>query len=584
MPGPDGIPNEILKKLIEEKPKRIGNILNRCLEERCFPDAWKRCSVSLIPKDEEKEGKIGEKSKFRPICLINTMGKVLEKVIERRLQEEVKDKINIGQFGFSKGMETIDAVRKVTEIIQERMKKGMYVIAVSLDIKNAFNSVGWDQIIKNMEGMGINEALRDIIGSYLSNRKAEMMFEGDRLEWEVNRGVPQGSVLGPTLWNIGYNNILKNDECGGRILCYADDTIFLDEGKHLGKLMTNAQRRNREIVDNIEELGLDVAPEKTELVIFSRKRYKFGEKREINTKNRIIKAGKSMKYLGITLDEKLSFRPHIQGTYGKSIKVMNSLGMVLGNIRGSTEGKRKLLTRVGQAIFMYGAPIWEDKIGKGDNKKWAGKISRISAIKTSAAYRTVTTEAAEVIAGSPPVELIAKMRKNNYERIKELNLDGLNKKERNRITRRIKKEGNRKMMKWWQEKWEIDTEKATSTKKLITNIEMWKNRKYGSVDYYLTQFLSGHGAFNQYLYKFKKRESPLCRVCKKEENAEHVIMHCKRWENERRGIYREDSGQVINSRKLVEQAIRNKEKWRLMTETVKRILSTKETEERGMGF
>ncbi|CAK9834351.1 Putative 115 kDa protein in type-1 retrotransposable element R1DM [Anthophora retusa] len=587
-PGPDGIPNEILKLIIDEKPEEIIKILNKCLKYRDFPEAWKKCTVALIPKGTESDAannsnNCSEKKKYRPICLLNNMGKLLEKVIDNRLQEQIEEKIDKKQFGFRRGVGTVDAVEEAKKIIKGGINRKNYVIGVSLDIKNAFNSVNWTNIIANMEEMGVSDAIRDIIKSYLYNRKAEILVEGERIEWEIKRGVPQGSVLGPTLWNIVYNNIIRGNEGEGTVLCYADDTLYLEEGDNLGDLITNAERRIGEIVGRIENLGLEVASEKTEVVIFTRKRYKYGEKREIKIKNRIVKAKGNLKYLGIILDEKLLFRSHMQEAYVKAMKVMNRLGMLLGNVKGPSQDKRKLLTSVGLAIFTYGAPIWADSIEKGENKKMIEKISRISALRIAAAYKTIATEAAEVIACSPPVELLIKMRETNYNKLKNLNLEGLDRKIREKLRKGIKKEGNKEMVEKWQTKWNKETGKANWTKSLIRNIEMWKNKKYGT-NYFLTQFLSGHGAFNQYLYKFKKRNSPLCSTCKVIENAEHVIMKCRRWEQERGDLVKGDNGEIVNPRKLVELAIRNKEKWRRLTEAVDRILGTKEAEEREMGY
>ncbi|XP_017796806.1 PREDICTED: RNA-directed DNA polymerase from mobile element jockey-like [Habropoda laboriosa] len=343
------------------------------------------------------------------------MGKLLEKIIETRLQEEIKGKISEEQYGFRQGRGTMDAVERVVKFIQNGLGKGRYVVGESLDIRNAFNSARWGHIVKKLKQMGVKEALVDIIKSYLQDRKAVMKIEGEKMEWEVRRGVPQGSVLGPTLWNVGFNEILKGEDEKGRVIYYAEDTLMLLEGKDLRELLGEVERRLDKIVNDIGELGLEIAPEKTELVVFTRKRKRYGEAREIKIKDQTIKAEKSMKYLGITLDEKLTFNAHIENAYGKTIRAMNRVG-----------GKHK---------------------GKGNY--WV-----------AGAYWTVSTEAAEVISSTPPLKIVAKMRRKTYERSKEMDMGELDPIEKRKIKGRIKKEEYRAMMKQWQDRWTVDTGKA----------------------------------------------------------------------------------------------------------------------------
>ncbi|CAK9829672.1 Putative 115 kDa protein in type-1 retrotransposable element R1DM [Anthophora retusa] len=438
-----------------------------------------------------------------------------------------------------------------------------------------------------MEGLRkleVKEANRDIIRNYLKDRRAEIEIEGGKIEWEINRGVPQGSVLGPALWNIGFNEVVKAGGKDGMVVCYADDTLILMEGKELGKLLKKVEERASKMVKEIEGLGLQVAAEKTEMVVFTKKRSEYGERREIRLNGVCIRAKNDMKYLGIRLDERLNYTAQIREAYGKTMRAMNSMGALLGNIKGPTQGKKKLLTNVGQSIFLYGVPIWGNSIGKGKNKEMVGKVSRACALRIAAAYRTVSTEAAEVIASSPPLELIAIMRKEKYERLRQLGMRNLSVKEKIRVRRRIGKEVYKDMVSKWQDKWALETGKAIWTRKIIKDVRVWEGRRHGKIDYYLTQFLSGHGAFNEYLYRFKKRQSPMCGVCRVQEDAEHVVLRCPRWNRERGDLDKGEEGETMTSRKLVGIVIRNKEKWKELAEAVGRILRAKEMEEREMGF
>ncbi|CAK9834557.1 Putative 115 kDa protein in type-1 retrotransposable element R1DM [Anthophora retusa] len=574
-PGSDEIPNEIIKIIIKHKMEDLRKLINRCFKEKRFPERWKVCKVVLIPKGGQNSGK------YRPICLINTMGKVLEKIIEKRLQAQVKNLINIRQYGFREGKGTIDALEKVVDYIKEGMDKGLYTIAISIDIRNAFNSACWGEIMKELERLKVTKGLRQIIYSYLSNRKGVIETEEGDLQIEINRGVPQGSVLGPLLWNIVYNRILNWNEGieDKMIICYADDTLMLVRGKKFESTRIEAQDSINQIVTNIEELGLEVEPDKSEMVYFTKRRLKPRDQRNILIKGRLIEAKKSMKYLGLVIDDRMNFKEHIKKAWGKTAEAINNLGPILKNLEGPKQLKRRLLASVGQAIFLYGAPIWAPAIQKGENKKLAVRASRLCALRVASAYRTVSNAAVHVISGIPPMNLIARKRMQVYKECKEING-----KDKDRIRKRVKRTKDIEMMEEWQREWEEIDDKAKWTREVIPDIRKWLKRKYGEVDYYITQALSGHGAFNWYLKKFKKRSSEECRYCGKIEDVKHVIFECAKWEGKRGNAWATREGDRINQKTMLKEMLRSKERWIEIGDCIRSIIREKEEEDRMEGY
>nr|XP_044249378.1 uncharacterized protein LOC123002814 [Drosophila takahashii] len=176
---------------------------NACLREGTFPRRWKVQKPLLLNKPGKPPG---EASSYRPICLLDTVGKVFEKLISKRLNLAIDAAggLSPSQFGFRKGKSTLDAIRTVTGIAAEairgkRWKGGTkkYCLLVALDIKNALDTANWTGIMQALRRQQIPEYLIKIIDSYLDERVLLFDTSDGPKEYNVTAGVPQGSVLAP---------------------------------------------------------------------------------------------------------------------------------------------------------------------------------------------------------------------------------------------------------------------------------------------------------------------------------------------------------------------------------------------------
>lgn len=145
---------------------------------------------------------------------------------------------------------------------------------ICLDIKNAFGTIPWPNICRAAEEVGFPEYLMIMLRSYLTERRVRLAA-GDEIAWtNPSKGVPQGSILGPTLWNMIYNKILTKsyDAMGSQIISYADDTLILVVGSDPDQLVVSANEVAWKVILQIEALGLEIAPQKTETVLFTTRR------------------------------------------------------------------------------------------------------------------------------------------------------------------------------------------------------------------------------------------------------------------------------------------------------------------------
>lgn len=503
-------------------------------------------------------------SSYRPLCLLDVEGKLFEQLVVARLEAEIERTggLSDNQFGFRKGRQTIDAIKKVIRVTERATsytwKHRKMCAVITLDVRNAFNSASWQQILEVLRRRGIDRGLLRIIESYLSDRKILLEKGTEKKVIEVYRGVPQGSILGPTLWNLLYDDLFRLDLPYGVIpIGYADDVAITITAKTENELMGKGNAALGIVEKWLTNRKLELAPSKSEAVILTRKR-KIKEIR-FEVKGEPITPVGAIKYLGVWLDTKMSFKEHIRRVSEKVGKTTSALARLMPNIDGPKASKRRILISVVHSKILYAAPIWFEA---ADNQKLCGKLlglQRVVAIRVCSAYRSISTAAVGVIAAIAPIDLMALERKERFEGA-------------------TKSDANRTLLERWQVRWDhADTGRWTY--RLIPSIHLWISRPYGEVDYYLTQAISGHGTFKKYLYGKKKRNSAECNYCREEDDAQHTLFHCIRWE-EYRQRYLLETGARFDLPNMRAKLISREREWQEMYDIVRNILKTKEDEER----
>ena len=169
----NGVPNDVLKEVIGAYPKILLEAFNSCFREGRFFVDWKKQRLVLLRKGNKP---LGVASSYRPICLLNTMGKLLEELILQRLQALLVGEkgLSENQFGFWKGRSTVVAIEAVVNIATNARKgtdkrKGFCAL-ISVDIRNAFNTARWNICVEAMMRKKVPDYLLRMIDDYLGDR------------------------------------------------------------------------------------------------------------------------------------------------------------------------------------------------------------------------------------------------------------------------------------------------------------------------------------------------------------------------------------------------------------------------------
>ena len=219
--GPDLICPRVLRECADYLAYPYSIVFNRSLVQGYFPTSWKDANLSPIHKKDEKS----LPSNYRPISLLSSVGKTMERCVHKYLYNYITSHQMITPFqsGFVQGDSTIYQLLHTYHTFCEAIDSGKEVRAVFCDITKAFDRVWHKGFLHKLRCLGVSDQVLKWFTSYLSGRKQRVVINGKCSDWaSVEAGVPQGSILGPLLFLVYINDIVKNIGCSIRL--FADGT------------------------------------------------------------------------------------------------------------------------------------------------------------------------------------------------------------------------------------------------------------------------------------------------------------------------------------------------------------------------
>jgi len=309
--GWDGISMKTIKLLAPAIVKPFAHITNLMLHTGIFPNKAKIAKVIPIYKSKKKNCV----DNYRPVSLLPCFSKILEKIILNRM-EAFADKFNIlndNQFGFRRASSTTCSLAVLTDQLYKNMDKGNFSAVLSLDLSKAFDNIEHKLLLRKLEWYGYRGKMYDLLSNYLESRVQYVSIANTISEkLPITRGVPQGAILSPFLYNLFANDI-HTLPLSAKINQFADDTSISLSHSNSNALITTLQEDTNAIVEWFEENQLKVNANKTQYMILSppRRHLLVANFPCIVINNQSIEPVDEIKLLGLTIDCRLEWKAHI---------------------------------------------------------------------------------------------------------------------------------------------------------------------------------------------------------------------------------------------------------------------------------
>lgn len=366
--GWDGIPSRLLIDTSDILVPPLTHIFNQCLSSGIFPKCLKRALVLPVFKSGDR----ASVHNYRPISILTSLSKILEKLLNSRLIKHLnKNKIlSDRQYGFRKGLSTENAVLDLTNNIIHHLEAKSKTIGIFLDLSKAFDTVSVPKLVAKMEKLGIRGLAMDMYQSYLTDRsqcvKIDDHLSDDKL---LSFGVPQGSILGPILFIIYINELclLKIPFC--EVFTYADDTALIVTGQTWCEAERHAHQALNIVMSWLSSNLLTLNTDKTKYITFSPNiksqpdspsvkivAHKCQSQTSDNCDCISLTRTNNIRYLGVNIDSTLNWKTHIDNLVSRTKRLI----YIFKNLRSSADKDtlKTVYLSLAQSVLSYCDTAW----------------------------------------------------------------------------------------------------------------------------------------------------------------------------------------------------------------------------------
>jgi hypothetical protein len=414
-PGYSQVSYKVIRWAWQEASKEIYTLIKHCLHNGFHPRQWRMAIAVALRKPRKPD--YSNPRAYRLIQLLECLGKVLEKVVARRLTYLVgrHSLIPGSQFGGRSNSSTTDALLAFTNDVQAAWNAGKVTSALTIDIKGYFDFVNHQRLLCELRRKGIPLQYVKWVASFLEDRQAAVCLDGKRGDMKpVKNGIPQGSPVSPILAAFYSSGLLEKFERNERpvnplplpdnptdptMFMYVDDGMIFVSSKSLDtniRLLCSAYKEARAWA---KEAGLDFDLVKRELMHYTR-RPKDGcpairLPNDDGTETTITVVFSTVKWLGVYLDRKLLFNHHVKTLAARAENTVNGLTMLSNTVRGLSQSPCVV------PVMSYASAVWWT--GKKTHEKALERVQRRALRLICTAFKTSPIHALQIEASTPPI-------------------------------------------------------------------------------------------------------------------------------------------------------------------------------------
>ena len=318
--GYDQIPAKLLKVSADIIAPSLTAQINNNIAASYFPTELKTAQV--IPVFKKKDPL--DKANYRPVSILPALSKIFERILADQMTEFFDNIFSPSLSAFRKGISCQSILLKMMEDWRKALDDRKYVGAVLMDLSKAFDCMPHNLLLAKLQAYGLSNEAITLMRSYLTGRRQRVKIGSTTSAWlEIQKGVPQGSILGPLLFNVFINDFFYVID-GCNIYNYADDNTLSVTHSNPTVLATILQGKAEEAIDWFSNNAMAANPDKFQAILLAPSIRETLIK-PINIKDSTITTARSVNILGIEIDDKLKFNAHINSICRKAARQLNVL-------------------------------------------------------------------------------------------------------------------------------------------------------------------------------------------------------------------------------------------------------------------
>ena len=352
--GHGSIPTRLLKIAAPTISELLCQIVNLSFKNGIFPECLKEANIIPIHKKDARNI-IGN---YRPISLLSNISKIIEKLIQSRVYSFLT-KNNLlfkNQYGFRNQHNTNHALIQITEKIRHAIDNNQLACGVFVDLQKAFDTVEHSILLDKLYHYGLRGVSNDWFKSFLTNRQQHVTVLGKKSHKRtIIHGVPQGSVLGPLLFLIYINDLHKSIK-SSEVYHFADDTSLIQTNTSLKKLNKNINHDLKLLCEWLRANKISLNSGKTELILFRPKQKTINKNLNFRISGQKLHPQTSVKYLGVQIDEHLTFHTHLKTLVQKLSRAVGMLAKVRHYVPQDT--LKNIYFAIFNSDLIYGSQVW----------------------------------------------------------------------------------------------------------------------------------------------------------------------------------------------------------------------------------